>query len=558
MPIGNIYIIASVAVVGGGLFGFDISSLSAQLGMQSYLCYFNQGPYGPPFTEGKCSGPREAVQGGITASMAAGSWLGALVSGPLSDRLGRKYSIMVGCVFWMIGSILSCASQNIGMLIVGRIINGFCVGIESAQVPVYIAEISPPSKRGRFIGMQQWAITWGILIMYYISYGCSYIGGRDWDNWSSASFRVPWGLQMIPAVFLFLMMMLLPESPRWLARKDRWEECRSVLGLVHGHGDVNHPFVAMELQDIKDMCEFERRHANVTYLHLLKPAMLNRTLIACFTQIWSQLTGMNVMMYYINTVFKMAGYKDQENLLASSITYIVNVVMTVPALLFVDRWGRRSTLMVGSFLMAVFMYTNMGILASHATIRPAGYEGNNADTMELTGSYAKGLIACTYLFVASFAPTWGPVSWTYPPELFPLRLRGKGVALATSANWAFNTALGFFVPPAFANIKWRTYLIFAIFNTVAFFHVFFMFPETAGKTLEETEAMFEDPNGIKYLGTPAWKTRVMTRATENAEHGDVDLKHRADYNMSHAEHMHEHVPELPEKRPHSPMRTTGV
>lgn len=195
----------------------------------------------------------------------------------------------------MIGSIISCASQNIGMLIVGRIINGFCVGIESAQVPVYIAEISPPSKRGRFIGMQQWAITWGILIMYYISYGCSYIGGRDWDNWSTASFRVPWGLQMIPAVYLFLMMLMLPESPRWLARKDRWEECRSVLGLVHGKGDVNHPFVAMELQDIKDMCEFERRHANVTYLHLLKPGMINRTLIGCFTQIWSQLTGMNVM-----------------------------------------------------------------------------------------------------------------------------------------------------------------------------------------------------------------------------------------------------------------------
>ncbi|QPG94136.1 hypothetical protein C2857_004932 [Epichloe festucae Fl1] len=526
VAIGNIYVIASVAVVGGGLFGFDISSLSAQLGMQSYLCYFNQGPYGPPFTEGKCSGPRELVQGGITASMAAGSWLGALVSGPLSDRLGRKYSIMVGCVIWMIGSIICCASQNIGMLIVGRIINGFCVGIESAQVPVYIAEISPPSKRGRFIGMQQWAITWGILIMYYISYGCSYIGGRDWDNWSAASFRVPWGLQMIPAVYLFLMMMMLPESPRWLARKDRWEECRSVLGLVHGKGDVDHPFVAVELQDIKDMCEFERRHANVTYLHLLKPEMLNRTLIACFTQIWSQLTGMNVMMYYINTVFKMAGYRDQENLLASSITYIINVFMTIPALLLVDRWGRRRTLLAGSVLMATFMYANTGILATHAIIRPKGYQGSNAPTMELTGASAKGLIACTYLFVASFAPTWGPVSWTYPPELFPLRLRGKGVALATSANWAFNTALGFFVPPAFANIQWKTYLIFAIFNTAAFIHVLFVFPETAGRTLEETEAMFEDPSGIKYFGTPAWKTGVVTRSAKNAEHGDIDAKRR--------------------------------
>lgn len=195
----------------------------------------------------------------------------------------------------IIGSIISCASQNIGMLVVGRIINGFAVGIESAQVPVYIAEISPPSKRGRFIGMQQWAITWGILIMYYISYGCAMIGGRHSSDYSTAAFRVPWGLQMVPGVFLFFMMMLLPESPRWLARKDRWDECHGVLTLVHGHGDPDHPFVALELQDIKDMCAFEASIADVTYLDLFKPNMINRTVIGIFTQIWSQLTGMNVM-----------------------------------------------------------------------------------------------------------------------------------------------------------------------------------------------------------------------------------------------------------------------
>lgn len=184
MVVGNIYVIAATAVVGGALFGFDISSVSAQLGENSYKCYFNQGPHGPPFDDDpNCSGPRDLVQGGITASMAAGSWLGALISGPLSDRVGRKTSIMIGCIVWyvsdwfswkshytdrnrMVGSTLICAAQNIGMLIVGRIINGLAVGVESAQVPVYISEISPPSKRGRFVGIQQWAITWGILIMY--------------------------------------------------------------------------------------------------------------------------------------------------------------------------------------------------------------------------------------------------------------------------------------------------------------------------------------------------------------------------------------------------------
>ncbi|KAF5012664.1 hypothetical protein FDECE_1295 [Fusarium decemcellulare] len=525
MPIGNIYAIAGVSVIGGALFGFDISSVSAQLGENSYKCYFNQGPKGPPFTDDDdCSGPKSLHQGGITASMAAGSWLGALISGPLSDRLGRKYSIMVGCIIWLVGSTLSCAAQNIGMLVVGRVINGLAVGIESAQVPVYIAEISPPSKRGRFIGMQQWAITWGILIMYYISYGCSFIGEQNSRNYNTASWRVPWGLQMIPAFFLFGMMSLLPESPRWLARKDRWEECHDVLTLVHGHGDPDHPFVALELQDIKDMCAFEASIADVTYLDLFKPRMLNRTVIGLFTQIWSQLTGMNVMMYYISYVFSMAGYSGNANLLASSIQYVINVLMTVPALLWMDHWGRRPTLLVGAALMCIWMFANAGILGANGTVIPGGKDGVPEVSMTVSGSAAKGLIACTYLFVASFAPTWGPVSWTYPPELFPLRLRGKGVALATSANWAFNTALGLFTPVAFENIRYKTYLIFGVFNFCSFVHVFFMFPETAGKTLEETEHMFEDPNGIAYLGTPAWKTRVATKLTSKAEQGDVEAK----------------------------------
>ncbi|KAJ4214641.1 high affinity glucose transporter [Fusarium solani] len=525
MPIGNIYAIAGVAVVGGALFGFDISSVSAQLGENSYKCYFNQGPKGPPFTDDDdCSGPKSLHQGGITASMAAGSWLGALISGPLSDRLGRKYSIMVGCLIWIVGSTISCAAQNIGMLVVGRVINGLSVGIESAQVPVYIAEISPPSKRGRFIGMQQWAITWGILIMYYISYGCSFIGEQNSRNYNTASWRIPWGLQMVPAIFLFFMMMLLPESPRWLARKDRWEDCRAVLTLVHGHGDPNHPFVALELQDIKDMCAFEASISDVTYLDLFKPRMINRTFIGLFTQIWSQLTGMNVMMYYISYVFSMAGYSGNANLLASSIQYIINVLMTVPALIWMDHWGRRPTLLAGSALMGVWMFANAGILGGNGVVWPGGKDGVPEVSMTVSGSAAKGLIACTYLFVASYAPTWGPASWTYPPELFPLRLRGKGVALATSANWAFNTALGLFTPVAFENIRYKTYLIFGVFNVAMFVHVFFMFPETAGKTLEETEHMFEDPDGFAYLGTPAWKTRVATSLTTKAEQGDVEAK----------------------------------
>ncbi len=179
------------------------------------------------------------------------------------------------------------------MLIVGRIINGLSVGICSAQVPVYISEVSPPSKRGRLIGMQQWAITWGICIMYFICYGSSFISG-------SAAFRLPWGLQMIPAIGLFFGLMLLPESPRWLAKKDRWDETKDVLVLIHGKGDPNSPFVARELSEIREAVEFERQNADVSWFELLRPKMINRTHIGVFTQIWSQLTGMNVMVSLVD------------------------------------------------------------------------------------------------------------------------------------------------------------------------------------------------------------------------------------------------------------------
>ena len=136
--------------------------------------------------------------------MPGGSFIGALISGFITDMLGRKRAIQVGAVIWCVGSIIVCASQDIAMLVVGRFINGLSVGICSAQVPVYVSELAPPSKRGRVVGAQQWAITWGILIMFYISYGCSFING-------TAAFRIPWGLQMIPAICLFIGLLFLPE-----------------------------------------------------------------------------------------------------------------------------------------------------------------------------------------------------------------------------------------------------------------------------------------------------------------------------------------------------------
>jgi MFS family permease len=231
---------------------------------------------------------------------------------------------------------------------------------------------------------------------------------------------------------------------------------------------------------------------------------------------------MNVMMYYITYVFAMAGLQGNNLLLSSSIQYIINVLMTVPALLYIDRWGRRPTLLVGAALMMTWLFANAGLMATYGHYVPGGIGGVQAESWTISGPPSKAVIACTYLFVASFAPTWGPVSWVYPPELYPLRVRGKAVALSTSANWMFNFALGYFVPPAFVNIQWEVYVVFGVFCASMFIHVLFMFPETAGKTLEETEEMFTDPAGPKYIGTPAWKTRVVTHQVLMAEKGEID------------------------------------
>lgn len=248
------------------------------------------------------------------------------------------------------------------MLIVGRIVNGLSVGICSAQVPVYISEISPPSKRGRLIGMQQWAITWGIGIMFFICYGCSFINGQ-------AAFRLPWGLQIIPALLLCVGLCVLPESPRWLAKNDRWEEARDVLVLIHGKGDPNAPLVTSESAEIQKVVRLDRQNADFSWFELIQPGMINRTHIGVFT---------------------MAGLGG--DLLPSGIQFIINVVMTVPALIWQDRWGRRPTMLMGALLMCLFMSLNAGLFAVYS--RPATTEDHfstGAISMVVRGPPAKAI-----------------------------------------------------------------------------------------------------------------------------------------------------------------------
>ncbi|KFY45526.1 hypothetical protein V494_00904 [Pseudogymnoascus sp. VKM F-4513 (FW-928)] len=470
--LSNLYVVSTLATIGGLIQGFDVSSMSAIIGTEKYKTYFNH--------------PNSVLQGGITASMAGGSMLGSMFSTITSDRVGRRDTMFIACLVWLVGSSLMAAVQNVAMLIVARIINGFAVGMLTSQGPVFIAEISPSNRRGRLISLQQWMITWGILIMFFVSYGTSFVKG-------TASFRLPWALQMIPALVLLVFLPMMPRSPRWLASKDRWEEATEVLARLHAGGNQLDPLIIAEVNQIREAIRMEAEFKSVSWSEVFKRHNIIRTTCAIFSHIWSQYTGTNAMMFYIVYIFQMAGLTGNNALISASIQYIINVVMTVPALLFMDRWPRRKVMMSGSFILAVLLFTEAAIMATYGEPVPGGLNGVPTVTWVVRNKKAsKAIIACSYLFIATYAPTWGPVGWVYPPEIIPLYIRSKTVSLATFFNWLMNFSLTFFTPPAFQHIQWKTFLIFGTLCCCAIVHVFLLFPESCGKTLEEMDDLFNE------------------------------------------------------------------
>ncbi|THC93626.1 hypothetical protein EYZ11_006910 [Aspergillus tanneri] len=438
--ISNIYVLAAFGTIGGALFGFDVSSMSAWIGTKQYLDYF--------------SSPDSNLQGGekITASMSAGSFAGAIGAGFLSDHVGRP----------------------------GRVISGLSVGITSSQVCVYLAELSPARIRGRIVGIQQWAIEWGILIMYLISYGCGQgISGPS-------SFRVAWSIQAVPGLVLLLALPFFPESPRWLAIKERWEESLDTLAMLHGRGDRSNPVVQVEFEEVQEAARIAHEAKDISIFALFGPQMWKRTLCGVSVQVWQQLLGGNVAMYYVIYIFQMANM------------YVIFLLTTGVMLPYIDRIGRRLLLLSGSVLCMALHFAIAGIMASYGNPVDS-IDGNANLRWEIKGSAGKGVIACSYIFVGVYGFTWAPAAWIYASEVFPLKYRAKGVGLAAAGNWIFNFALAYFVAPAFTNIKWKTYIIFGVFCTVMTFHVFFMYPETARRSLEEIDEMFD--SNVK-----AWKS----------------------------------------------------
>jgi len=245
-------------------FGFDISSMSAIVITEQYITFFNN--------------PSGLIQGAIGSALAAGSVVGSAIAGPISDKIGRRDSIMFACIFWLIGTAIQVACQNYGQLIAGRVLNGITVGITSSQVPVYLAEIAKAEKRGSLVIIQQLAIEFGILIMYFIGYGCSYIPG-------TASFRTAWGTQFVPCFFLIIGLPFLPRSPRWLAKVGRDAEAIQTLANIQAGGNTQDPRVIAEWEEITTVMRAELE-AGKGWRKFVRNGMWKRTMAGMTVQAW--------------------------------------------------------------------------------------------------------------------------------------------------------------------------------------------------------------------------------------------------------------------------------
>ncbi|KAI8139704.1 general substrate transporter, partial [Fennellomyces sp. T-0311] len=447
--------------IGGLLFGYDQGVMSGILVMEHWVKYFNN--------------PNAVWRGFITSIYLLGAFVGGLAAGPISERIGRKRSIMGATIIFWFGTSMQTGASNVDLLMAGRFFQGISIGMYSMNITVYQSELSPPHLRGRAISFQQFSIVTGIMIAFWIGYGCAYIN-------SDASWRVPLGIQLAPSVVLFFGCFLLPYSPRWLASKGRTDEALQTLAKLHANGDINDPYVRQEYDEIMEQVRYEQEHSLKTYRELFRsPSTRKRVFLAMGVQGMQQWIGINAVLYYAPFIFQSAGMTGTlPSLLATGVNGVVCVIFTIPALLFMDKWGRRKTVLTGS----VGMGTSMLIAGALLRAYPYREEGPNNTQAQY------GAVAMMFIFSASFASSWGPIGWIYPAEIFPNRARAKGASLATATNYLMNFVIGEITPVMLDNIKYGTYFFFFATNVVCGLIIFFFYPETKNRSLEEMEILF--------------------------------------------------------------------
>jgi len=291
----------------------------------------------------------------------------------------------------------------------------------------------------------------------------------------------------------------LPRSPRWLAKVDRSDEAIATLANIQAGGDINDPLVVAEWQEITQVLAAER-NALPGWRKFVYNGMWKRTLAGFTVQMWQQNSGANVMTYYVVYIFLMAGLSGNVNLISSGVQYALFIVFTTFIFFYIDRTGRRPLLIYGAIAMGICHFVVGGILSA-GTYVPGGVDGNLNVLIEVRGAKAHTVIAFSYLLIIIYALTLAPVAWVYAAEVWSLETRATGMSISAIGNWLFNFALGLYIPPGFANIKWKLFIVFGVLCFAGAVQFYFTYPETCGKTIEEIEELFA-PGAI-----PPWKTK---------------------------------------------------
>ena len=437
--------IATIAATGGLLFGFDTGVIS---GAQNFLQ--DAGGWHVPDSQLEW----------ITTAVLIGAILGAAVSGKISDILGRKKVIIATAVIFALGAIATGAAPNVEILITGRIVVGFAIGIASFSVPLYISEISPVKRRGALVSMNQLMITIGILV----SYISDYLIANDANPFS---WRWMFYVGFFPALILFTGMIFLPETPRWLISKGREEEGRKVLDKVE-----DPELVDEAVNRIKS--DIARESEKASYAEIFKPWLRSALLIAVGIMFFQQFTGINTIIYYSPKIFKIAGIESNTlSILPSILLGLVNVIFTVVSIMLLDKLGRRPLFFIGMAGM-VFALFVLGL---------------SFFMEESLGSSLKYFtVASMFLYLMFFAISLGPLGWLYISEVFPLKVRGIGMSLGSLSNWLFNGVVAFtFLKLMNAVTPAGAFWIYAAVGILAIFWGNRALPETKGVTLEQIE-----------------------------------------------------------------------
>ncbi|HUU29798.1 MAG TPA: sugar porter family MFS transporter [archaeon] len=442
-------VVCMVAALGGLLFGYDTAVISGAIG-------FLQTRFGldPAWT-------------GWAASCAlVGCIIGVSAAGVLSDRLGRKKVLFISAVLFLVSGIGTALAGNITWLIVFRILGGTGVGAASMTSPMYIAEISPAAIRGRMVSVNQFAIVSGILVVYFVNYFIANQGTEAWNI--QFGWRWMFGSQSVPALILLVSLFFVPESPRWLTRQERPSEALAILSRAGGARNAR-----AELAAIKDSLACE----SGSLAQLFRPGMRIVLAIGVTLAVLQQVTGINVILYYAPEIFKKLGSGTNAALLQTVVVGAVNLTFTIVAIWTVDRLGRKPLMIFGAAGMGIALAA-FGLAAFY----------------QKTGAW---VLLFVLIYIACFALSLGPVVWVVLSEIFPNRIRGRAMSIATVCLWAANYVVSQTFPMLNEN-KWLVdrfhhgfpFWVYAFLCGLTVFFVWLFVPETKKKSLEEIEQMW--------------------------------------------------------------------